>query len=899
MRPEFIDDRGRFSLEKPEEVSGLYLPMASEKGLKSSVTPLFGGDAKLDQESFLLEPVSIENLHNNRSTRNFWICGEHGAWSVTGASAQQEAQRFTPEQEESSLTAGFMWQQVTRKCGRAALTAQVTSYVPFDENAEVMHIRVTNTGSRETAVRGIAAIPIFGRSADNIRDHRDVTSMLHRTYTKEHGVVVRPTMSFDEKGHRLNDRCYFVMGTMEAKGEAPQAPEGFYPTVEQLIGEGGTFTHPRAVYEDAPAAGPGELTAGRESAGGLRFPQVILAPGESASWQIVLGICRDEEEPEAVISRFDTTEKVMEKLEKTEKYWQDQVSISCHTGNADFDRLMRWVGFQPILRRLFGCSFLPHHDYGRGGRGWRDLWQDCLSLILMDPSPVREMLTANFGGVRADGTNATIIGEGLGNFIADRNGIARVWMDHAMWPLQTLKLYIDQTGDLGILGETCGYFKDPQTRRGTKLDGLWEASAGSALRTKDGDLYEGTILEHLLIENLCAFYEVGAHGICRLRNADWNDALDMAGNLGESVAFTFAYAGNLQDLADLIRAYADQTGEATHPLLAELHILLSAPEASWGSAAEKGRVLAAYMDACEHTVSGEKKSFSLGETADVLEKMSRQLKELLRRQEWLDEGWYNSYYDDHGERVEGTFPDGVHMMLTGQVFAIMCGTATDEQIRSITENADQYLYTQAGGFRLNTDFHALRPDLGRMFGFAYGEKENGAVFSHMAVMYANGLYRRGFAAQGDKALKALADASLDFDKSRIYPAIPEYFRPDGLGRYSYLTGAGSWYLLTLVTQVFGIRGELGDLVLAPQLLERQFDAEGRAEMSLTFAGKRLRVTYLKAEEKAESKSGTVSLYAEGKPLPLSYTFSDGAVRIARKDIETLPDDTENLLFVRI
>ncbi len=62
----------------------------------------------------------------------------------------------------------------------------------------------------------------------------------------------------------------------------------------------------------------------------------------------------------------------------------------------------------------------------------------------MDPSGVGEMIKANFGGVRVDGTNATIIGDGLGNFIADRNGIARVWMDHAVWPLMTLKLYIDR-----------------------------------------------------------------------------------------------------------------------------------------------------------------------------------------------------------------------------------------------------------------------------------------------------------------------------------------------------------------------------------------------------------------------------------------------------------------------
>ena len=93
---------------------------------------------------------------------------------------------------------------------------------------------------------------------------------------------------------------------------------------------------------------------------------------------------------------------------------------------------MKWVCFQPFLRRLFGCSFLPHHDYGRGGRGWRDLWQDCLSLLLMEPKTVGDMIVNNYKGVRLDGTNATIIGEGDGNFLADRNGITRVWMDHAL-----------------------------------------------------------------------------------------------------------------------------------------------------------------------------------------------------------------------------------------------------------------------------------------------------------------------------------------------------------------------------------------------------------------------------------------------------------------------------------
>lgn len=63
-----------------------------------------------------------------------------------------------------------------------------------------------------------------------------------------------------------------------------------------------------------------------------------------------------------------------------------------------------------------------------------------------------------------DGTNATIIGSRQGEFIADRNNITRVWMDHAFWPFVTTKLYLDQTGDLDVLLEKVTYFKDLQTK---------------------------------------------------------------------------------------------------------------------------------------------------------------------------------------------------------------------------------------------------------------------------------------------------------------------------------------------------------------------------------------------------------------------------------------------------
>ena len=92
MKYELLGEQGDFIMENPDLVSGLYFPLANEAGVMSSISPDLGGDSKMDQNSFLLPPVSIENLHNDRSSRNIW-CRINGKelWSLTGRSAWQQA----------------------------------------------------------------------------------------------------------------------------------------------------------------------------------------------------------------------------------------------------------------------------------------------------------------------------------------------------------------------------------------------------------------------------------------------------------------------------------------------------------------------------------------------------------------------------------------------------------------------------------------------------------------------------------------------------------------------------------------------------------------------------------------------------------------------------------------
>lgn len=81
----YIDKKGTFTLDNPDLTSYMYFPLANEAGMMSAITPDLGGDIKLDQNTFLLEPVSSENLHitNQAEISGFMLKEkEHGLLQV-------------------------------------------------------------------------------------------------------------------------------------------------------------------------------------------------------------------------------------------------------------------------------------------------------------------------------------------------------------------------------------------------------------------------------------------------------------------------------------------------------------------------------------------------------------------------------------------------------------------------------------------------------------------------------------------------------------------------------------------------------------------------------------------------------------------------------------------------
>jgi cellobiose phosphorylase len=155
------------------------------------------------------------------------------------------------------------------------------------------------------------------------------------------------------------------------------------------------------------------------------------------------------------------------------------------------------------------------------------------------------------------------------------------------------------------------------------------------------------------------------------------------------------------------------------------------------------------------------------------------------------------------------------------------------------------------------------------------------MFSHMAVMYANALYQRGLARAGYRVLDGIYRHSQDFSVSRMYPGIPEYVSARGRGMYPYLTGSASWYLLTMITQVFGVRGYRGDLVLDPKLVREQFDVDGRAALRTLFAGRKLQIVYHNPAGLPHSEYAIEQIQVNGEPLSFERRGSGALLARAR------------------
>jgi cellobiose phosphorylase len=827
-----------FKLNKND---GFYMPLFNLKGLKSSISPFFAGDLKLDQHHYALEPTTEVDLYHPTFSRNIVFQIDDQMYFLNGQTQKQQADEITYETD-------LLYQKVTRK--NEIYEMITTSYIPTDETAELHEIILTNRSNQVQKIKVTTATPIYARSADNLRDHRHVTSLLNQIKVVENAILVDPTLSFDERGHTINHTTYSLLSTSPDLKVA-----GYIPVLDDYM-NGGSLHFPRGLNQLVQA---GTTSNGYEAIGAIAYQEKMLNPNETITLYMAIGIHSNQKEAVAVLNLLNQ-KSFHEGLNNAHQFFLNYVSkLAFSFESSETSNQLSWVVLQPMLRRYFGNSYLPHHDYGHGGRGWRDLWQDLLSLIMMNDASVKDLLLNNFQGVRIDGSNATIIGDKPGEFKADRNMITRVWSDHGAWPLLTTKMYIDETGDIEFLLLKQYYFKDQFTHYTKKT----RIHTGYYIEfSEHQEPYQGTILEHLLLQNLVGYHNIGKNGYTRLEDADWNDGLDMAHDLGETIAFTHMYASNLLTLSKLISSLQEHQIEVFEELLQ-----LFKPKAN----------IQNYFDSVK-----DFKGKYVFVDRDILSKELAMLAQ--ERIEFLNknafkENVYQSYIDNDGKDPDhhGT------LSLTGQTMALLSQTPSLSQAKQVAKTTKDLLFEkEVGGYHLNSNYHQILTNMGRAYGFAYGHKENGAIFSHMVMMYAYGLYQYNLVSFGREALMTLLKRAQD-KESKVPLGIPEYFTDRGIGKYLYLTGSAAWLLKLLRTEIFGIQFNQGELFLEPKLSKDDF-INGVASIDTYLHERLTKISYFNPKQLDYNQYTIKQITINGRTIENGFKTFDGDIEVHLDEI---------------
>ena len=134
-------------------------------------------------------------------------------------------------------------------------------------------------------------------------------------------------------------------------------------------------------------------------------------------------------------------------------------------------------------------------------------------------------------------------------------------------------------------------------------------------------------------------------------------------------------------------------------------------------------------------------------------------------------------------------------------------------------------------------------NVGRITGFVYGHKEHGSKWVQQNIMLAYGLYKQGLVTQGNEIMQEVYEIANNTEEAQIFPGIPSYFNHQNKGAYAYLTGSSSWFLMTLITEIYGVKGEMGMLKLEPKLSSNYFDKNNQSVISTIFSTYKIKVVY--------------------------------------------------------
>jgi len=684
-----------------------------------------------------------------------WIVPMDGGTAFTNF-WQPRLSADAPGQEPEQYECEFSPEAARYRLHHAGFLVETELWVPPSEPFAVMTVTMTNESPKKS--RRCVLMPA-------LRPHMAPFSLA--PWDKPE--LFQTCSCFGHRG-----RPAFLMETRSPSGNPAQRLRAALVTdldadafeVSQAHFEGvGTWSSPAAVWSGKLArrfpagrmpaygeAGENNAVVGEHGVVALAR-KVTIRPNGRITFTMVLGALPETQDgtlpPKSNIDRLARYLKASARMrglaEIRKRYDKLFACRSIQTPDQSLNRYVNeWLPIQ--------LAWVNQLDRGwpTGMRGVRDAAQDATGIVPLDPRSAKTRLLELFSVQRSDGwfprQYSTQGPQGRHDL--------RAYVDAGCWVWELLWEYLAQTQDLTMLRERLRWLDERRT---------------------------DPVLAHVI--NLFDYYirpaNLGEHGLCKIREGDWNDSVNAAGleGRGESVMVSCQVVLGLSQCVELLR----HCGATRHAAVIRRF-----------------------------------------QTAGVT------LRAALLHHALNPQGYFNAVFNDDGKWIfSPNDPDGrARINGPANCFAVIAGLVTDRSQDRVFEALDQLRGPH--GWRLFHPPIGSPPieKLGRIGqgDLAPGLGENGTSYNHGS----HGFLGRAaaVAGRGDMLYETLR-YMLPYDQeahpvllARTAPyAVPNHWKEaigqDGVGGDTFLSGSISTALRNVYQGLAGFRPELTHLVIDP------------------------------------------------------------------------------------
>ncbi len=647
----------------------------------------------------------------------------------------------------------------TRVVGeKDGLRAEVLFFVPLDAPAEVMSLRLTNLSGSAKHISLFSFIEwcLWNASTDMENFQRNFST----GEVEVDGPVIYHKTEFRER------RDHYAFFSVNAP------VDGFDTDREAFVGLYNSFGQAQV-----PAEGRSRNSVAHGwSPVASHHISLDLAPGETKRYEFVLGyieIVNDEkwEAPgvvnkrpaRALISRFDSAEKVDAAFDALRGYWDSILAnYTVESESKELERMVNvWNQYQCMITFCFSRS-ASFFESGIGrGMGFRDSCQDLAGFVHQIPARARTRILDIAATQMADGScyHQYQPLSKCGN-----NDIGSGFNDDPMWLVFAVSVYLKETGDFSILSEPVPF------------------------DNKEGS--EVPLIDHLTASVRFVTSHLGPHGLPLIGRADWNDCLNLncfSNDPNES----FQTTENRSE------------GSQAESLMIAGQFVMLADE---------------YARICRLAGKDEEAAFALDEAA--------KMRLAVERHGW-DGEWFLRAYDFFGRPVGSHLNDEGKIFIESQGWCGMAGIGADKGlVEKSLLSVKKHLDTPHGLVLNQPAFTKYVVDYGEISTYPQGYKENAGIFTHNNpwIMIAEALY--GSRDRAWDYYTKIAPAFIERGDQRLHKVEPYVYcqmtagkdaaRP-GEGKNSWLTGTAAWNWLAISQYILGIRPDYDGLVIDPKL----------------------------------------------------------------------------------